>query len=91
MHQDNTTDLRWWLISNWSAYVLRVIMTGVAAGLVTMSWVALAAIFIGIKAVGGLALGVIAGIVGAFFFGRNTEDNQEFGVGSPPGILPFSN
>ena len=72
------------------AYGPRVIMTGIATGLVTVFWVVLAFVLTGGGLIGGLLFGVIGGIAAAIFFGRNTEDNQEFAVGPPPGILPFS-
>lgn len=91
MSKNNTNDLRWWLISDWSAYGPRVIMTGVATGLVTILWVTLASILAGIgNVVGGLFLGVIGGIAAAIYFGKNTEDNMELAAGPPPGIMPFS-
>jgi len=88
MRENNTTDLQWWLIPDWAAYVPRVILTGVAAGLVTVLWVALAFALLGGAVIGGLFLGAIGGIVAAFYFGRNAEDNQEYAAGPPPGILP---
>jgi hypothetical protein len=90
MSQNNTADLRWWLISDWSAYDTRVIMTGIATGLVTVLWVTSAVILIGGKPRGGLLLGAIGGIAAAIYFGKNAEDNMEFAAGPPPGILPFN-
>jgi hypothetical protein len=42
MCQNNTTDLRWWRISDWSASGPPVIMTGFATALVTVLWVTMA-------------------------------------------------
>jgi hypothetical protein len=53
-------------------------------------WVASAFILTGSDLIGGLFFGVIGGIAAAIFFARNTEDNQEFAVGPPPGIFPSS-
>jgi hypothetical protein len=90
MSENKTTDLQWWLIPDWAAYGPRVLMTGVAAGLVTVLWVAIAFVFLGAPIIVGLFLGVVGGIVAAVYFGRNVEDNWEWAVGPPPGILPFS-
>ena len=90
MYQNNTADLRWWSMADWSSYGPRIVMTGIATGLVTVFWVASAFILTGGGLISGLFFGVIGGITAAIFFGRNTEDNQEFAVGPPPGIFPFS-
>jgi hypothetical protein len=79
MCQNNTTDLRWWLISDWSASGPPVIMTGIATGLVTVLWVTLAFIITGGDVRGGLVWGAIGGIAAGIYFGRNAEDDQESG------------
>jgi hypothetical protein len=87
---NNTTDLRWWLISDWSQYDARMVITGVTTGLVTISWVAFIFILFGGHLIAGISFGVIAGVAAALYFARNTERNEEFAAGPPPGIMPFS-
>ena len=91
MRQNNTTDLCWWLMSDWSDDSARLLMTGVATGLVTVTWVvAITLVTISRDLIGGLIIGVVLGTIAGIFFGTESDLNITLVDFPLPGILPFS-